>query len=130
MEEIKLDIESLKDVKVYSVSYGASLPMHGLEANAAAARIMLSDISLNIELTDKTEFVQWITTKKKLSGTIKIEDANNPGSNLRTIKFSDAYISSFNESFSGGGGGGSTNISIACTAIDINGIKYDVRKGK
>jgi hypothetical protein len=104
--------------------------MHGLEANAAAARIMLSDISLNIELTDKTEFVQWITTKKKLSGTIKIEDANNPGSNLRTIKFSDAYISSFNESFSGGGGGGSTNISIACTAIDINGIKYDVRKGK
>ena len=80
---------------------------HGLEANAAAARLMLSDISLSIELTDKTEFIQWITTKKKLSGTIKIEDANNPGSNLRTIKFSDAYICSFNESFSGGGGGGS-----------------------
>ncbi|MGD0756239.1 MAG: type VI secretion system tube protein TssD [Bacteroidales bacterium] len=130
MEEIKLDIENLKDVKVYNVSYGASLPMSGLEANAAAARLMLSEISLSIELTDKTEFIQWITTKKKLSGTIKVEDANNPGSNLRTIKFSDAYICSFNESFSGGGGGNSAHISIACTAIDINGIKYDVRKGK
>jgi hypothetical protein len=130
MDEIKLDIDSLKDVKVYSVSYGASLPMSGLEANAVAARLMLSDIMLNIELTDKTEFVQWITTKKKLSGTVKIEDANNPGSNLRTVKFSDAYISSFNESFSGDGGGGSASVSIACTAIDINGIKYDVRKGK
>jgi hypothetical protein len=130
MDEIKLDIESLKDVKVYNVSYGASLPMSGLEANAVAARLMLSEIHLSLELTDKTEFIQWITTKKKLSGTIKIEDANNPGSNLREIKFSDAYICSFNESFSGGGGGGSTSISIACTAIDINGIKYDVRKGK
>ena len=130
MDEIKLDIDALKDVKVYSLSYGASLPMSGLEANAVAARLMLSDISLNIELTDKTEFIQWITTKKKLSGTIKIEDANNPGSSLRTIKFSDAYICSFNESFSGGGGGSSTSISIACTGIDINGIKYDVRKGK
>jgi hypothetical protein len=129
MDEIKLDIDSLKDVKVYGVSYGASLPMSGLEANAVAARLMLQDISLNIELTDKTEFVQWITTKKKLSGTIKIEDANNPGSNLRTINFSDAYVTSFQESFSGGGGG-STSIAIACSAIDINGIKYDVRKGK
>jgi len=128
MDEIKLDIDTLKDVKVYSLSYGASLPMSGLEANAVAARLMLSDISLNIELTDKTEFVQWITTKKKLSGTIKVEDANKPGAHLRTIKFSDAYICSFNESFSGGGG--SASISIACTAIDINGIKYDVRKGK
>jgi hypothetical protein len=129
MDEIKLDIESLKDVKVYSVSYGALLPMSGLEANAVAARLSLSDISLNIELTEKTEFIQWITTKKKLSGTIKIEDANKPGAFLRTIKFSDAYIGSFNESFSGGGGG-SAIISIACSAIDINGIKYDVRKGK
>jgi hypothetical protein len=129
MDEIKLDIENLKDVKVYNVSYGASLPMSGLEANAAAARLMLSDISLNIELTDKTEFIQWITTKKKLSGTIKIENANNPGKALRTIKFSGAYICSFQESFSGGGGGG-TSISIACTAIDINNIKYDVSKGK
>lgn len=130
MDEIKLDIENLKDVKVYSVSYGASLPMSGLEANAVAARLMLSDINLNIELTDKTEFIQWITTKKKLSGTLKIEDANNPGKPLRTIKFADAFICSFNESFSGDGGGGNTNISIACTSIDINGIKYDVRKGK
>jgi hypothetical protein len=128
MDEIKLDIESLKDVKVYSVSYGAILPMSGLEANAAAARLSLSDISLNIELTEKTEFIQWITTTKKVSGTIKIEDANNPGSNLRTIKFSESYISSFNESFSGGGGG--TVITIACAVIDINGVKYDVRKGK
>lgn len=128
MEEILLDIESLKKVKVYSVSYGASLPMRGLEANAAAARLQLSDISLNIELTDKTEFIQWITTKKKLSGTITILDATN-GKPLRTVKFSDAYICSFQESFSGGGGGG-TSISIACTAIDINNIKYDVRKGK
>jgi hypothetical protein len=66
--------------------------------------------------------------EKEIEWHIKIEDANNPGSNLRTIKFSDAYICSFNESFSGGGG--SASISIACTAIDINGIKYDVRKGK
>ena len=65
MDEIKLDIENLKDVKVYSVSYGANLPMSGLEANAAAARLIFSDISLNIELTDKTEFFQWITTKRK-----------------------------------------------------------------
>ena len=130
MDEIKLDIENLKEIKVYSVSYGASLPMSGLEANAAAARLMLTDINLNIELSDKTEFIQWITTKKKLSGTINIDDANNPGKKLRTIKFSDAYITSLMESFSGGGGGGGTSISLACAAIDINGVKYDVRKGK
>jgi hypothetical protein len=129
MDEIKLDIENLKDVKVYSVSYGANLPVSGLEANAAAARLSFSDISLNIELTDKTEFFQWITTKKKISGTIKIEDFNNPGSNLREIKFSDAYLTSLSESFSGGGGGG-MSISFAFTKIDINGVKYDVKAGK
>jgi hypothetical protein len=129
MDEIKLDIENLKDIKVYSVSYGASLPMSGLEANAAAARLSFSDISLNIELTEKTEFFQWITTKKKVKGTIKIEDFNNPGSDLRKIAFEDAYLTSLSESFSGGGGGG-MSISIAFTKIDINGVKYDVKLGK
>jgi len=66
--------------------------------------------------------------EKEIKWHIKIEDANNPGKALRTIKFSGAYICSFQESLVVCGGG--TSISIACTAIDINNIKYDVSKGK
>lgn len=118
-----LDIDQQKDLRVVDFSYNLRRDIDS--TGTATGAVVGGVIQITVESTSKTDILQWLTTGKLVDGAIKIEDAQNPGSNMKEIKFTKAFIVDYSESFHWQG---SENImqsfTISAKELEINGAKH------
>jgi len=115
-----LDIDQLKKLRVIDFSYNLRRDVDA--TGTATGAVVGGIIQITVESTSKTDILQWLTTGKLVDGVIKIEDAQNPGADMKKIKFTKAFVIDYSESFHWQG---SENImqsfTISAKELDIEG---------
>jgi len=95
---LKIDPLEIKDVISFDYRLYTTHTSHSKEQ--AMGRIEGGEFSFVVFSTKENVVIYtWLATEKKIEGEIVIGDLKTPGGDVRKIKFSDAFITSFAENF-------------------------------
>ena len=117
----RLDMDPLKNVRVVDFSYSMSRDYD--PTGRPSGNVRGGVIQITVESSGKPDLVAWMVDPfKTKSGTIKIEDETQAGASLKEIKFEDAYIVQYSESFHWQGGDNMMeSFTLTAKKIDIGG---------
>jgi hypothetical protein len=117
----RLDMDPLKGVRVVDFSYSLSRDYD--PTGRPSGNVRGGVIQITVESTGKPDLIAWMVDPFKVkSGVIKIEDETTAGSSLKEIKFEDAYIVQYSESFHWQGGDNMMeSFTVSAKKIDIGG---------
>ena len=121
----RLDMDPLSDVRVVDFSYSLSRDYDPTGRPSGGVRGGV--IQMTIESTSKAELYDWIVAPYKTkSGVIKIADEKEEGSWMKEIKFEDAYIVDYSESFHWQGGDNMMeSFTITAKKLEIGGNPFE-----
>ncbi|MBW6500066.1 MAG: hypothetical protein K0B05_01625 [Bacteroidales bacterium] len=120
----RLDMDPLKDVRVVDFSYSLSRDYDPTGRPSGGVRGGV--IQITVESSSKNELFSWMVSPYKTkTGTIKIADEKSEGASMKEIKFEDAYIVEYSESFHWQGGDNMMeSFTITAMRIDIGGAEH------
>lgn len=100
----RLNLDSLKDVRVIDFSYNFSRDIDSSGRPSGAVRG--GTVNITIESTKSAFLPAWMTAAsgKTKSGEITIMDDEDDAKSLKKIKFDDSFIVNYGENFSWQGG--------------------------
>lgn len=97
--QYRVEIEGAKIEKVCDVQLGFDVGST-FEGQPQSDRPKMNAITIIRKSDQKTDFWDWATSTRKPSwkkGSIVVKDANDPDKTLKTIKWEDGYLSSYEE---------------------------------
>ena len=117
----RLDLDPLSNVRVVDFSYSLSRDYD--PTGRPSGNVRGGVIQITVESSGKPDLIAWMVDPFKIkSGVIKIEDETTAGSSLKEIKFEDAYIVQYSESFHWQGGENMMeSFTVSAKKIDIGG---------
>ena len=117
----RLDMDPLSNVRVVDFSYSLSRDYD--PTGRPSGNVRGGVIQITVESSGKPDLFAWMVDPfQKKSGVIKIEDEATAGSSLKEIKFEDAYIVEYSESFHWQGGDNMMeSFTISAKKIDVGG---------
>lgn len=120
----RLDMDPLKDVRVVDFSYSLSRDYDPTGRPSGGVRGGV--IQITTESSSKNDLFAWMVAPYKTkSGAIRIADEKSEGGAMKTIKFDEAYIVEYSESFHWQGGDNMMeSFTITAMKIDIEGAEH------
>lgn len=120
----RLDMDPLKDVRVVDFSYSLSRDYDPTGRPSGGVRGGV--IQITIESSSKNDLYSWMVMPYKTKGgVIRIMDEKTEGSSMKEIKFEDAYIVEYSESFHWQGGDNMMeSFTISAMKIEIGGTEH------
>ena len=121
----RLDLDSISDARVVDFSYSFSRDYDPTGRPSGGVRGGV--IQITIESSGNTDLYNWMVDPfKTKEGVIKIMDEKTEGSSMKEIKFKDAYIVEYSESFHWQGGDNMMeSFTVSAKEIDIGGNPFE-----
>lgn len=121
----RLDLDPLSNVRVVDFTYSFSRDYDPTGRPSGGVRGGI--IQLTVESSGKPDMFAWMVDPYQTkSGVIKIMDETTAGSSLKEIKFEEAYIVEYSESFHWQGGDNMVeSFTISAKKMDIEGNPFE-----